>query len=299
MIVRRTVGAAFLSCVLHQPAISCGMVHDSTRIAVAGGSLTEIIHFLGAEDRIVAVDMTSTYPAEAARRFPSVGYVRALSVEGLLSLEPTLVLGENDMGPPEVLAQLERTGMDVVRVPEAHTAVGIIEKVRCVAAALNMAENAERLIETELAPRIEALELLRTSATRKPSVALLLQISAGAPIGAGLGTSGDGLLRMVQASNALSGFSGWKPVAPEAMASSDPDFIVMTERGLAGAGGLDSVLANPALAVTSAARDGNAGRLIVIDGMAMLGFGPRTLEAALQLANKLHAPKPVDTAPRE
>jgi len=299
MIVRLTVGAAFLSCVLHQPAISCGIIHDSSRIAVAGGSLTEIIYFLGAEDRIVAVDLTSTFPAEATGRFPSVGYVRSLSAEGVLSLEPSLVLGENDMGPPEVLAQLERTGVEVVRVPEVHTAAGIIEKVRCVAAVLNMTEKAEQLIETELAPRIEALEVLRMTATRTPSVALLLQISAGAPIGAGLGTSGDGLLQMVQANNALSGFSGWKPVAPEAMASSDPDYIVMTERGLAGAGGLDSVLTNPALAVTSAARDENSDRLIVMDGMAMLGFGPRTLAAALQLANGLHAPKPGELTPSD
>lgn len=299
MIVRQTVGAAFLSCVLHQPAISCSSIHDSSRIAVAGGSLTEIIYFLGAEDRIVAVDLTSTFPAEATRRFPSVGYVRALSAEGLLSLEPTLVLGENDMGPPEVLAQLERTGMEVVRVPEVHTVAGIIEKVRCVAAVLNMTEKAEQLIETELAPGIEALEVLRMTATRKPSVALLLQISAGAPIGAGLGTSGDGLLQMVQASNALSGFSGWKPVSPEAMASSDPDYIVITDRGLAGAGGVGSVLTNPALVVTSAARDENTDRLVVMDGMAMLGFGPRTLEAALQLANRLHGPNPVEIAPRD
>ena len=299
MIVRQTVGAAFLSCVLHQPAISCGTIHDSSRIAVAGGSLTEIIYFLGAEERIVAVDMTSTYPAQATRTFPSVGYVRALSAEGLLSLEPTLVLGENDMGPPEVLAQLERAGVEVVRVPELPTAAGIVEKVRCVAAVLNMTEKAEQLIETELAPRIEALEVLRTTATRRPSVALLLQISAGAPIGAGLGTSGDGLLQMVHADNALSGFSGWKPVSPEAMAMADPDYFVMTERGLAGAGGPGSVLANPALAVTSAARDEGAGRLIVMDGMAMLGFGPRTLETALQLANRLHAPNPIEIATRD
>ena len=299
MIVKQTVGAAFLSCALHHTAIACGIVHDSSRIAVAGGSLTEIIYFLGAEERVVAVDLTSTHPADAMRRFPSVGYVRSLSVEGLLSLEPTLVLGEHDMGPPEVLAQLERTGVEVVRVPEEPTATGIIDKIRCVAAALNLAERAKQLIETELAPRIEALEVLRMTATRKPSVALLLQISAGAPIGAGLGTSGDGLLQMVQASNALSGFSGWKPVAPEAMARADPDYILMTDRGLAGAGGMDALLANPALAVTSAVRDEGAGRLVVMEGMAMLGFGPRTLAAALELADRLHGPIPVAIAPRD
>lgn len=100
---------------------------DSGRIAVAGGSLTEIIYFLGAEERIVAVDVTSTYPAPD--RHPSVGYVRDLSSEGLLSMRPTLVLGEDDMGPPEVLTAVRRAGVAVMRVPETHSAAGIVAKV--------------------------------------------------------------------------------------------------------------------------------------------------------------------------
>ncbi len=76
------------------------------------------------------------------------------------------------------------------------------------------------------------------------------------------------------------------------MASSDPDYVVMTERGFRDAGGLDAVLANPALMVTSAAGSDNRNQLIVMDGMAMLGFGPRTLEAALQLGSRLHSISP-------
>ena len=78
---------------------SCEIAENSSRIAIAGGSLTEITFLLEAEDRIIAVDLTSNYPM-MARDLPSIGYVRALSTEGILSLSPTLILGEDDMGPP-------------------------------------------------------------------------------------------------------------------------------------------------------------------------------------------------------
>ncbi|MDZ7686122.1 MAG: ABC transporter substrate-binding protein [Gammaproteobacteria bacterium] len=82
--------------------------------------LTEIVYALGAEERIVAVDETSNYP-EAALELPSVGYVRNLSAEGILSLEPTLVLGEHDMGPEAVLEQIRQTSVEVVRAYPKHT----------------------------------------------------------------------------------------------------------------------------------------------------------------------------------
>ena len=81
-----------------------------------------------AKTKIVAVDRTSNYPA-AVSRFPVVGYVRALSAEGVLSLGPSLVLGEDDMGPLEVVSQLKLTGIEIRRVPEEHSAVGIVEKI--------------------------------------------------------------------------------------------------------------------------------------------------------------------------
>ena len=261
---------------------------DSARIAAAGGSITEIIYFLGAEDRLVAVDSTSNFPA-AAREFPSVGYVRTLSAEGLLSLTPTLVLGEDDMGPPEAVAMVERAGVTLVRVDEVHTARGIIDKVRCVGSVLGLHDRAAVLSSSELEPVAQVLRRLKEEVTRKPRVAFLLQFRDGAPIGAGRGTSAQGLLDMVQADNVLADFEGWKPVSMEAMSRAAPDFVVITERGVRGAGGAATVLAHPALALVlgNGARD-NADRLIVLDGMAMLGFGPRTLTTALELAKRLH-----------
>ena len=61
------------------------------RLVVAGGCATEIVYALGAGDRVVAVDSTSAWPPEA-RDLPRIGYVRALPVEGILSMEPDRLL---------------------------------------------------------------------------------------------------------------------------------------------------------------------------------------------------------------
>ena len=283
----RVVLAAWLIVAASPVSAQCDRA-DSARIAVAGGSITEIIYFLGAEDRIVAVDSTSNFPA-AAREFPSVGYVRALSAEGLLSLTPTLVLGEDDMGPPETVAMVERAGVALVRVGEVRTSGGIIDKVRCVGSVLGLHDRAAELSNSELEPVAHVLLRLKEGVTRKPRVAFLLQFRDGAPIGAGRGTSAQGLLDMVHADNVLADFEGWKPVSMEAMSRAEPDFVVITERGVRGTGGVAAVLSHPALSlVLGHGEGGNADRLIVMDGMAMLGFGPRTLTTALELAKRLH-----------
>lgn len=258
---------------------------DSSRVAVAGGSITEVMFFLGVEDRIVAVDTTSNYPPEATE-IPSVGYVRALSTEGLLSLNPTLILGEHDMGPPAVVEQVTAAGVDVITVAEVHTAEGIIDKVRCISMILDIEEHGEQMIDSDLRPIVEALGSMRADAEgRTLKGAVILGLRDGAPLGAGTETSGNGLLEMAGATNVLAEFSGWKPVSIEAMLQADPDFLVVPQRGVDDAGGADALLAHPGLRLTTAAREGN---LVAMDGMSMLGFGPRTLTTALQLANQIY-----------
>lgn len=61
------------------------------RVVVIGGALAETAFALGGAEtpryRLVGADTTCTYP-DAAKRLPKVGYQRALSAEGLLSLRP-------------------------------------------------------------------------------------------------------------------------------------------------------------------------------------------------------------------
>ncbi|MEM7217404.1 MAG: ABC transporter substrate-binding protein [Pseudomonadota bacterium] len=262
---------------------SCDPVEDSGRIAAAGGSITEIIYLLGEQERLVAVDTTSVFPPEAMQRFPSLGYVRNLSAEGLVAMSPTLILGEEDMGPDEVLTQLGRLGVTSVRLAEDPSAAGIIEKVRCVAGIIGKAPLAQAKIDADLQSKLTALDALPTP-DRPARVALLLGIRDGVPLAAGSGTSGDGLLRMVRAQNVFADVSGWKPVSMESMAAMQPDIIVVPNRGANAEGGVEGFAAHPAIRLTPAAQ---RGRIIAMDGMAILGFGPRTLDAALTLSRRI------------
>jgi iron complex transport system substrate-binding protein len=84
---------------------------DSSHIVSIGGAVTETIYALGLEDRIVGVDTTSLYPPEALKRAPNVGYMRARSAEGILSLEPSWVIAIEGSGPPDALKLVSGTGV--------------------------------------------------------------------------------------------------------------------------------------------------------------------------------------------
>ena len=116
-----------------------------SRIVSIGGSVTEFVYALEAQDHLVAVDATSRHPPEATAK-PSVGYMRALSAEPILSLDPTLVLAVADAGPPSTLEQLRAAGVRLVTIPDDPSPHGIVGKARAVAAALEVPERGEALV---------------------------------------------------------------------------------------------------------------------------------------------------------
>ncbi|HEY4193548.1 MAG TPA: ABC transporter substrate-binding protein, partial [Mesorhizobium sp.] len=77
------------------------------KIASIGGSITEIVFALGEQDRLVARDSTSVYPQEAFK-LPDVGYMRQLSPEGVLSVDPSGILALQGSGPKEAIDVLKK-----------------------------------------------------------------------------------------------------------------------------------------------------------------------------------------------
>ena len=65
------------------------------------GDLAEVVFALGLGDRVVATDLSATYPPEADP-LPQIGYQRALTAEPIAAFEPTLVLATDLAGPPDV-----------------------------------------------------------------------------------------------------------------------------------------------------------------------------------------------------
>ena len=118
---RRTVLGLGLGLGLATPAAAAfpANARQPPRIVSVGSSITEIVYALGAEKMLVGVDTTSLYPEEA-RKLPLVGYMRALSAEGVLSLKPTLIIATTAAGPAGALDQLKATGIEVMILPDLY-----------------------------------------------------------------------------------------------------------------------------------------------------------------------------------
>ena len=264
---------------------TCLEALDPTNIVVAGGSITEILYFIEQENRIIGVDVTSNYPKEA-KKLPSIGYVRSLSTEGILSLNPKLILGENDMGPPLVVNQLKEINMDLRIIPEEQTSYGIVDKIKCVASILGCIDSADIRVTNDLMPTIMELEtLVDLNESNKKNVMLILSMQGTSPIVAGRGTSGDNFIKMAGAKNVFDSFDGWKPVSEESIINVNPEFFIIPSRDMHKGSNVKNLTTNPIFINTEAGADKN---FIFEDSMAMLGFGPRTIGIALKVAKKLY-----------
>ena len=109
---------------------------------------------------------------------------------------------------------------------------------------------------------------------------LLFSSHTGKLQAAGRDTAANAVLALAGASNVFAGQTGYKAISAEAIAALKPDAIVTTTMSVRASGNVAAFAAQPGIAVTPAARNG---RVIVIDDLLLLGFGPRLPEALRQL----------------
>ncbi len=256
---------------------------EAQRVVSVGGAVTEIVHALGEEARLIARDSTSTWPPEAAA-LPDVGYMRALSAEGVLSLGPDLVLAEDGAGPPETLELLRSASVPLVVVPEATDAAGILARIDAVAAALSVPEKGAAL-RAEVAADLDAAARRATVAGPRQRMLFILSTQGGRILASGTGTAADAIIRMAGGENAVAGFEGYRQLTDEAVITAAPDVILMMDRSGDHAVEDEALFAMPAVATTPAADDR---ALVRMDGLLMLGFGPRTAEAVTALNRALY-----------
>jgi iron complex transport system substrate-binding protein len=269
-------------------------VKDATRIVAIGGSITEILYALGLDRRIVAVDTTSLFPPRALKDKPNVGYMRALSPEGVLGLNPSLIVALDGAGPREAVAVLDAARVPIVHVPESFTGPGIVTKIKLVAAAAGAPERGACLaaaVERDL----DRLAKLRAQVSGNKRVMFILSLANGRPMVAGRNTAADGIIRLAGGVNAIEDFEGYKLVGDEAVIGTRPDVVMSMQRdGFK----LDAatVFAMPAFALTPAAK---ANAFVSMEGLYLLGFGPRTAQAARDLAVALYPSLPREALPSE
>lgn len=258
---------------------------SARRIVSVGGALTEIVYALQAQAELVGVDTTSLYP-QVAQQLANVGYARTLSAEGVLALAPTQIIATEDAGPPAVLRQLAAAGIAVAVLPAQHRFEGLLARVQRVGELTGRVAQANVLQHRLQQDWAQA----RAQVGQRRGAVRVMFVLAHAPnqiMVAGLGTSAQAMLDYAGAVNALSGFSGYKPLTPEAVLAAQPDVVLLTDQGLQAAGGVDGILKLPGLAQTPAGRQR---RVVAQEAMFLLGFGPRlpaalaALDGALQKA---------------
>jgi iron complex transport system substrate-binding protein len=264
-------------------------ITDVSRIVSLNGDITEIIFELGLGGSVVGVDVTTTYPEEAAALNDSgqtVGFAQQLTPEAVLRFEPTLVIGDTQVAPSEAVEQLRAAGVPVVII-ETQTALdGVETKILEIAEILAAPDEGEELAERVIG-EIEAAQARVANDESDPVVAF---VYARGPqvvflFGAGMPTQA-----MIEGAGAIdagvaSGVAGPAPLTPEAMVAAAPEVIVLPEAGLGALGGVEALMEIPGIAETPAAQSGD---FLTYDEAFFFNLGPRAGQALDQFISDLY-----------
>lgn len=256
-------------------------ITSSKRIVSLNGSTTEILFALGVGDRVVGCDASSTYPKGIREKLPSVGYQYGLNAEGILSLKPTLVIGREDVRPPQVVEQLRMSGVTVLLLKEPRSFKQAKERLLTIGTVVGRSKKAEELTKS-LDGDIKKLKEKLTKRKEKPKLRALFMYLRGTQTTLVLGkdTVASAMFDIVAVENAAGEIKGNKPMTAESVIAAQPDVYVLFTTGLESVGGVDGLLKIPGLAHTPA---GKNRRVVAMSGQYFSGFGPRSGKAALDL----------------
>ncbi len=266
--------SVFLATGLLACAMGTGQAAEPQRVISLGGTVTEIIYDLGMQDKLVADDQSSLYP-EAATRLPRVGYYRAVPAEGVLSLKPDLVIASENAGPASSLEKVRAVGINVITVSDKPGIESLYERIGQIAKALSAQAKGDALIR-QIQAQVKAAQAAPGASRR----AVLILNRTGAKLMAGGDTTANAIMELAGLENVLKAQRGYKPVSAESLLSLQPEMIIVTKASLQAAGGLEKFRADPVIAHTPAAANG---QIVVMDDLLALGMGPRVSEAIEQL----------------
>ena len=254
---------------------------DSVKIVSLNGTISEIVAGLGLEKNIVGTDITSNYP-ESLKSKPKVGHNRRINAEGVLSLQPNIVVGMAKEMSPQLATQFKAAGIRLILFDQEFTAEGTKKLIHAVADSLQYTAKADSLakaFETQLA---EAQAHVNN--TKKPKVLFIYARGTGTMMVGGTGTPVEKVIEMAGGVNAITEFEEYKPLTSEALVKANPDVLLLFDDGLESLGGIPGLLKVQGVAETNA---GKNKRVVTMQGEMLTSFGPRLGQAVTSLAEKI------------
>ncbi len=252
------------------------------RIITLSGALTETADALGFGKSIVAVDVTSIYPAYVAA-LPKVSRNRTVSAEGLISFKPDLILAPEGSVSKEIAYQLHSAGINLVNIKQDYSVNGSVAFIKAVANALQVAAKGEALAKQTQTKIDKALAGVKKSA-KTPKVLFIYARGTGVMLVAGQHTNIDAIISLAGGRNAAQGFDNFKPYTTESLIEATPDVILMFDFGLSSLGGTEAVLKMPGVAQTNA---GKNKKIVQMDGELLINFSVRLDQAIITLNKNL------------
>jgi iron complex transport system substrate-binding protein len=292
----RALRLRLLALVAAAGSIACARDNSggsSERVVCVSKQINEFIYAIGAENVLVARDLTSVYPPQI-RTLPSVGYHRALSAEGIISMKPKLFLTDGNVGPESVLDQLRKVGIPVVVMNPGNTE----DSAQTLLADLGRRFGREKAADSVLAEWKHTMSDIASDSAKwnagtRPRVLLMhfgqvinnyLAVNRGSPA--------DGMIRSAGGINAIDSIGGMTRLSPELIAKARPDVIIATDVGFDRLGaakfaGLPGVDLTPA---------GRSHRIYRIDESEIMYYGPRTPATIRKLEQAFHPEKAAPTS---
>src|ERR1051326_3582042 len=275
---------------------SCSRFHNApsesknARYVVISPIYNEIIWALGAQDKVVGIDLSTTYPPEV-KNVQTVGYHRALSAEGILSLHPTAVIHDNNIGPPQVVQQLQQLNIPMKTFSAKNDSFdGTKALIREMGSYFHKEARAEELCNTLDAQRAASLETVKQY-TDHPRVAVIHFGRASnvyLVVGKGGGGDSGGVSQMIELAGgqmAVENRGMQRMESPEIIAQANPDVILLTDFGYDRLGSMEQIKALPGVATSNAAK---TGRIFRIEENVLNYFGPRSGENIEKVAAVIH-----------
>lgn len=252
------------------------------RIITLSSALTETADALGFGKNIVAVDVTSIYPA-LINKLPKVSNNRSVSAESLIAFAPDLILAPEGSVSKEIQYQLKSAGIRFVAIKQEYSVKGALSFIRLVAAALQVSPKGELLArQTELKVN-EALAGVKITG-KVPKVLFIYARGTGTMMVAGKKSSLDAIIGLAGGKNAVHEFEDFKPYTTEALVKVNPDVILLFDFGYTSLGGINSILKMPGVAQTTAGRNK---KIVQMEASLLVNFSVRLDQAITVLNSKL------------
>jgi iron complex transport system substrate-binding protein len=279
-------------------AVGCGRFSNpandanAERLVVISQTYNEIIWALGAQEHVVGIDFSSTYPPDV-KKVQTVGYHRALSAEGILSLRPTAIIHDNNIGPPQVVEQLKGLNIPMKTFAAKNDSVeGTKALIREMGAYFHREARAEELCRTLDAQMAASLERVKQYADR-PRVAVIhfgrasnVYLIVGNGAGTGDGSAASRMIEWAGGEMAINSERMQRMASPEIVAQANPDVVLVTDFGFDRLGGsVDEIKALPGVATSNAAKNN---RIYRIEEHELMYFGPRSGENIEKVAAVIH-----------